>query len=101
MIYLIKTISLLIVLCRLPKLETGLSVKDQLYIVSENDRAKMVQELAALDDDLAGPSKPKAFSVLTPSKSDAPNKSRSEKQKVILATLSYKDRRMLNESVYS
>jgi hypothetical protein len=76
-------------------------VKDQLYIVSENDRAKMVQELAALDDDLAGPSKPKAFSVLTPSKSDAPNKSRSEKQKVILATLSYKDRRMLNESVYS
>ncbi|KAG2171811.1 hypothetical protein INT43_008191 [Umbelopsis isabellina] len=66
---------------RLPKLDSGLSVKDQLYIVSENDRAKMTQELAVLDDDSAGSSKSKAFSVLTPSKTDAPNKSRTEKQK--------------------
>ncbi|KAJ2963898.1 hypothetical protein NQZ79_g1058 [Umbelopsis isabellina] len=66
---------------RLPKLDSGLLVKDQLYIVSENDKAKMTQELALLDDDSAGPSKSKAFSVLTPSKTDAPNKSRTEKQK--------------------
>jgi hypothetical protein len=67
---------------RLPKLDAGISVEDQLYIVNNKNQAKIAHELAVLDDGGEGTSNTKALNVLKASKSDVPPLSRKDKQKV-------------------
>lgn len=64
-------------------MDAGISVQDQLYIISDKDRAKMAHELAVLDDGSQGTSNVKALNVVKASKTDVPNKSRKDKQKVM------------------
>ncbi|KAI9284549.1 Fcf2 pre-rRNA processing-domain-containing protein [Umbelopsis sp. AD052] len=71
---------------RLPKLDAGISVKDQLYIVNNNNQAKIAHELAVLNDGGEGSSNTKALNVLKASKSDVPPVSRKDKQKEKEAT---------------
>ncbi|CAO3665512.1 unnamed protein product [Umbelopsis ramanniana] len=71
---------------KLPKLDAGISVEDQLYIVNNKNQAKIAHELAVLDDGGEGTSNTKALNVLKASKSDVPPLSRKDKQKEKEAT---------------